>query len=94
MVVIVPPATFDVDVDVAVDVDVVDAAAADIVGTGIRLAVVDLRTLPAATTAGGASTAATPTGACGASTATTAAASRGGISVGGYGETGENKSGH
>jgi hypothetical protein len=65
MVVIVPAATatamtFDIDVDVAVDVDVIDAAAADIVGTGISLAVVDLRTLPGAAA----------TGACGASTTT------------------------
>jgi hypothetical protein len=77
--------TFDIDVDVAVDVDVIDAAAADIVGTGISPAVVDLRTLP-----GGA------TGACGASTTTAptaAAPSRGGISVGGHGEAGENESG-
>ena len=56
MVVIVPAATatampFDIDVDVPVDVDVVDvvdAAAADIVGTDIRPAIVDLRTLPGA----------------------------------------------
>src|SRR6185436_10992980 len=64
MVVIVPAATatamtFDIDVDVTVDVDVVDiidAGAADIVGTGISPAVVDLSTLTGATATSGAST--------------------------------------
>src|SRR5580765_1381748 len=101
MVVIVPAATatavtFDIDVDVAVDVDVIDASATDIVGTGISLAVVDLRTLPGATATGARGASTTTTGACGASTPTTSTAatpSGGGISVRGYGEAGENESG-
>jgi hypothetical protein len=105
MVVIVPPAatttavTFDIDVDVPVDVDVVhvvDAAAADIVGTGISPAVVHLRTLPGAAATGACGASTTTTGACGASTTTAptaAAPSRGGISVRGHGEAGENESG-
>jgi hypothetical protein len=87
--------TFDIDVDVAVDVDVIDASATDIVGTGISLAVVDLRTLPGATATGACGASTTTTGACGASTTTPTAAtpSGGGISVRGYGEAGENESG-
>jgi hypothetical protein len=98
--------TFDIDVDVAVDVDVIDASAADIVGTGISPAVVDLRTLPgAATTTGACGASTTTTTTCGASTTTTttcgastttptaATPSGGGISVRGYGEAGENESG-
>src|SRR5580765_3200748 len=100
MVVIVPAATatamtFDIDVDVAVDVDVIDASAADIVGTGISPAVVDLRTLPGAATTTGPCGTSTTTTTCGASTTTPTAAtpSGGGISVRGYGEAGENESG-
>jgi hypothetical protein len=105
MVVIIPAATatamtFDIDVDVAVYVDVVDvidASAADIVGTGISLAVVDLRILPGGAATGACSASATTTtAACGASTptASTAAAPRGGgISIRGDGEAGENESG-
>ena len=110
MVVIVPAATatamtFDIDVDVAVDVDVIDASATDIVGTGISLAVVDLRTLPGATATGARGASTTTTGACSASAATaaacgaststtsTAATPSRGINIRGYGEAGENESG-
>ena len=60
--------TFDIDVDVAVDVDVIDASAADIVGAGISLAVVDLRALSRGAATGACGASAATTAACGAST--------------------------
>jgi hypothetical protein len=103
MIVIVPATTAtgvtrNNHVVVPLDVDVVNAGVADIVGTHIGLAVVDLRRLPCATATLGAgaiaptapsatATATTCAGAATAATTSTPVAPSGCLSEGGHGET-------
>jgi hypothetical protein len=96
--------TFDIDVNVPLGVDVVDASAPYVIGAGIGPTVVDLCTLPGASTsacrslstAAGTSSASATAATAGCTATTTAAATAAttrGVSVGGHREAGQKEGG-